>query len=359
VILCGGSGTRLWPLSRQSLPKQFLSLMGDQSLLQQTANRVSGDQFASAILVSGEGQGPLIMTQLQQTGARIEAILLEPVGRNTAAAAALAAAWLAEQAEDEILLLMPSDHVIGDTRAFEKAIAVGLPHAEDGAVVTFGAKPTEPNIQYGYIEAAPDSALGDGALKILCFHEKPDAQKAVEYLRTGRFYWNSGLFLVKASTLLGEMRQFLNASTDAILRSVKKASSDGLFVRPDADAFSSAENISIDHAIMEKTSRGVVVPVEMDWSDVGSWDAVWKLAAKDSENNVIKGSIVTLDTRNSLLRSDGGPLVAAIGLDNMAVIAVDNAVLVAPLSRMADLKQLVEEVKARSGPSCETGKAAE
>ena len=321
--------------------------MGNQSLLQQTAIRVSGGQFASPILVSGQDQRSLIMSQLEDAGTPIEAIILEPVGRNTAPAAAVAAAWLGDRAEHEILLLMPSDHVIGDRKALLKAIEIGLPHAQDGRIVTFGAKPTEPNVQYGYIEAAADAAFGDGAFGIRRFHEKPDALKAEEYLKTGRFFWNSGIFLVKASTLLDEMRQFLKASFDAILRSVDKASTEGLVVRPDADAFGSAANISIDHAIMEKTSLGIVVPVEMDWSDVGSWDAVWKLAPKDSANNVMKGPIVALDTRNSLLRSDGGPLLATIGLDNMAVIAVDNAVLVAPLSRMADLKQLVEEIKAR------------
>ena len=322
--------------------------MGDQSLLQQTAKRLSGEQFASAILVSGQVQRSLIMTQLEHAGAPIEAVILEPVGRNTAPAAALAAAWLGKRAEHEILLLMPSDHIIGDRKAFLKAIEIGLPHAQNGAIVTFGAKPTEPNIQYGYIEAAADAGFGDDAFAIRRFHEKPDASKAEEYLKTGRFFWNSGIFLVKASTLLDEMRKFLNATFEAVLRSVDEASREGLFVRPDADAFSNAENISIDHAIMEKTSLGIVVPVEMDWSDVGSWDAVWKLAPKDSQNNVIKGPIVTLDTSNSLLRSDGGPLVATIGLDNMAVIAVDDAVLVAPLSRMADLKHLVEKIKARS-----------
>ena len=345
VILCGGAGTRLWPLSREVRPKQFLPLMGDQSLLQQTATRLSGERFAPPIMVSGEEQRSMIISQLEQAGAPIEAIILEPVGRNTAAAAALAAAWLSEKRGDETLLLMPSDHVIGDHEAFLRAVETGLPHAEDGAIVTFGAQPTEPNTQYGYIEASAESDLGDGAFGILRFHEKPDAAKAEEYLQTGRFFWNSGIFLAKASTLLDEMRQFLPASFEAITQSVKRALTEGVIVRPDADSFSRAENISIDHAIMERTSRGVVVPVQMDWSDVGSWDAVWKLGLKDPDDNVIKGDVVALDTRNSLLRSDGGPLVAAIGLDNMAVIAVDDAVLIAPLSRMSDLKQLVEQVK--------------
>jgi mannose-1-phosphate guanylyltransferase/mannose-6-phosphate isomerase len=347
VILCGGAGTRLWPLSRQARPKQFLPLMGDQSLLQQTATRLSDERFSPAILVSGEDQRSLIMSQLEQVGAPIEAVILEPTGRNTAAAAALAAAWIGKRGGDETLLLTPSDHVIDDRTAFLNAIEIGLTHAQGGAIVTFGAQPTEPNTQYGYIEAAADAGFGDGAFRIIRFHEKPSAAKAEEYLQTGRFFWNSGIFLAKASMLLDEMRQFLPASVEAITRSVDRSSTEGFVVRPDAEFFSSAENISIDHAIMEKTSRGVVVPVQMAWSDVGSWDTVWRLGSKDLHNNVTKGEVVALDTRNSLLRSDGGPLVATIGLDKVAVIAVDNAVLIAPLSRMSDLKQLVEQIKAR------------
>jgi mannose-1-phosphate guanylyltransferase/mannose-1-phosphate guanylyltransferase/mannose-6-phosphate isomerase len=348
VILCGGAGTRLWPVSRPSFPKQFLPLMGDQSLLQQTATRLSGSRFAPALLVSGEEQRVLIKDQLEQAGAAVEAIILEPAGRNTAAAATLAAAWLHQKGRDEVLLLMPSDHVIGDREAFLKAIDIALPHAEQGAIVTFGAQPIEPNTQYGYIEAAGNAGFGDGAFPIARFHEKPDATQAAEYLRTGRFFWNAGIFLLKSSTLLDEMRQHLPASLEAIAHAVRQATTDGPFVCPLTDAFLGAENISIDHAIMEKTSRGVVVPAEMDWSDVGSWDAVWKLGAKDSAGNVIQGEVVALDTRNSLLRNDGGPLVAAIGLENMAVIAVGDAVLVAPLDRMSDLKALVEKLRSDS-----------
>ena len=345
VILCGGAGTRLWPVSRRTFPKQLLPVIGEQSLLQQTAARLTGEQFAPAIIVSGEDQRFFIKRQLQLAGAPIEAILLEPEARNTSAAAALAAAWLRSTGRDELLLLMPSDHVIGDRREFLNAVNTGVSHAERGAIVTFGAKPIGANTQYGYIEAKPGDGFADGAFPIARFVEKPDAATAAEYVASGRFFWNSGIFLLKASILLDEMRQFLPASLDAITRAVASPGIDGLFVRPSAEAFAEAESISIDHGIMEKTARGVVVPVQMQWSDVGAWDAVWNLGPKDASNNVVQGDIVAVDTRNSLLRSDGKAVVAALGLNEMAVIAVSDAVFVAPLDRVAEVKELVDRLK--------------
>jgi mannose-1-phosphate guanylyltransferase/mannose-6-phosphate isomerase len=346
VILCGGAGTRLWPVSRQLFPKQLLPLMGNQSLLQQTARRLSDSLFEPAVIVSGEDQRFFIKRQLEAASASGEAILLEPVARNTSAAATLAAAWLDARGGDELMLIMPSDHVIGDTGAFLAAVRTGISHAEAGSIVTFGAQPTEPNTQYGYIEADTARSFGDGAAPIARFVEKPDPQKAAEYVQSGRFFWNSGIFLMKAATLLDEMREFLPKSLDAILRSVKDSSVDGLFVRPAAEAFAETQSISIDHGVMEKTTRGIVVPVEMHWSDVGAWDAVWKLSPKDDSGNAVHGEVVALDTRNSLLRSDGQALVAAIGLDGMAVIVVRDAVFVAPLDRVAEVKDLVEKLKA-------------
>jgi Mannose-1-phosphate guanylyltransferase len=231
--------------------------------------------------------------------------------------------------------------VIGDRDAFLSAIDIGAPHAEQGAIVTFGAKPDEPNTQYGYIEADEGRAISDGSFAIARFVEKPDAATAAQFLQTGRFFWNSGIFLAKASTLLEEMRQFLPSSLAAISRAIANASADGALVRPDVEAFSQAENISIDHGIMEKTARGMVVPVQMDWSDVGSWDAVWKLGAKDAAGNVIQGNVVTIGTTESLVRNEGGLLVATVGLDKMAVVAVPDAVLIAPLDRVSEVKEIV------------------
>jgi mannose-1-phosphate guanylyltransferase/mannose-6-phosphate isomerase len=333
-------------VSRQTFPKQLLPIAGDQSLLQQTARRVSGDEFAPAIVVSGEEQRFFIKRQLEAVDASVAAILLEPSGRNTAAAAALAASWVRTSGHDELLLIIPSDHVIGDRDAFLAAVRIGAVHAEKGAIVTFGARPSEPNTQYGYIEAE-SAGSPDGAFPILRFVEKPDADTAAGYLASGRFFWNCGIFLAKASILLDEMRQFLPASLDAVSASISDAITDGQFVRPAADAFNRAEAISIDHGIMEKTSLGMVVPVDMQWSDVGSWDAVWKLGDKDGDGNVTDGEVLALDTRDSLLRSDGGALIAAVGLERMAVIAVRDAVFVAPMGRVSEVKKVVDALGER------------
>lgn len=334
----------MWPVSRQTFPKQLLAIAGDQSLLQQTARRISGGEFAPAIIVSGEGQRFVIERQLEAAGTPVEAILLEPSGRNTAAAAALAASWVRANGRDEMLLLTPSDHVIGDRGAFLRAVEIGTAHAENGAIVTFGAKPAEPSTQYGYIEADTSAPSPDGAYPILRFVEKPDAATAADYVASGRLSWNCGIFLAKASTILEEMRQFLPASLDTISDAVALASTDGLFFRPAADAFVRAENISIDNGIMEKTTRGIVVPVDMRWSDVGSWDAVWKLGPSDADGNVIQGEVLALDTKDSLLRNDGETLVAAVGLQRIAIIVVRDAVFVAPLDRVSEVKKIVEEL---------------
>lgn len=352
VILCGGAGTRLWPLSRKRFPKQLLRLTGQQSLLQQTAIRLTGAEFAPAILVSGKDQGEVVRRQLDEVAAPLEAILLEPVARNTAAAAALAAAWVTRAERDELLLVMPSDHVIEDREALLEAIRIGRPHAEAGSIVTFGAQPTEANTQFGYIEARLGEGDPGGAFPISRFVEKPNSEKAAEYFASGRFYWNAGIFLLKASTLIEEMRRFLPDTLAAVSAAVANASADGILVRPERKALEQSPNISIDHGIMEKTSRGMVVPVRMGWSDVGSWDAVWKLGNKDSEGNVTGGDVLAFDTHASLIRSEAdAPLIAAIGLDRMAVIAVPDAVLVAPLDRVSEVKHVVEQLAA-DGREC-------
>jgi len=343
--MSGGAGTRLWPLSRQTFPKQLLPIVAEESMLRATAARVLGPAFCAPIVVAGEEHRFFVKRQLEDAGLRVDAILLEPFGRNTAAVSALAALWTLAQGEDDLLLLMPSDHVVNDVSAFHEAIQRGTIAAQAGELVTFGVRPDEPNTQYGYIELAEiDDKLG-GVNRISRFVEKPDEQRARDYLESGRFVWNSGIFLFKASAILDEMRRHLPDSLEAISRSMNAPEKDGLFIRPDPHSFAEAQDISIDRGVLEKTDRGVVVPVEMGWSDVGSWQALWKISPSDEHNNVVQGDVLALDSRNSLIRSDDGGLVTAIGLDGMAVVAVRDAVFVAPLERAADVKILVDRLQ--------------
>jgi mannose-1-phosphate guanylyltransferase/mannose-6-phosphate isomerase len=314
-------------------------------MLQATAARVLGPGFSPPIIVAGEEHRFFVKRQLEDAGLKVDAILLEPLGRNTAAAAALAAQWTLAEGEDDLLLLMPSDHVVKDVEAFHKAVQGGIIAAQNGHLVTFGVRPDEANAQYGYIELADlEDNLG-GVHRISRFVEKPDEQRAREYLESGRFVWNSGIFLFKASAFLDEMGRHLPKSLEAISRSMSSPLKDGLFIRPDPDSFAAAQNISIDHGVMEKTDRGVVVPVDMGWSDVGSWQALWKISPSDDQNNVLQGDVLALDSRNCLVRSHDGGLVTAIGLDGMAVIAVRDAVFVAPLERAADVRLLVDRLQ--------------
>lgn len=345
--MSGGAGTRLWPLSRQTFPKQLLPIVGRESMLQSAARRVLGAPFSRPVIVAGEEHRFFVKRQLESDGLGVDAILLEPFGRNTAAAAALAAHWVLAQGEDEILLLMPSDHVVENVQAFHEAIRTGIPAAERGDLVTFGVRPDSPNSQYGYIELGDPEEDLSGVYRVSRFVEKPDEERAREYLESGRFAWNSGIFLFKASVLLDEMRQHLPEGLAAISQAMASSEADGLFTRPDPAHFAAAPNISLDHGILEKTDRCVVVPVDMGWSDVGSWEALWKISPHDGQNNVVQGDVLAMDCRNSLVRSHDGGLVTAVGLDGMAVIAVRDAIFVSPLDRAADVKLLVDELQDR------------
>ncbi|HXV22818.1 MAG TPA: mannose-1-phosphate guanylyltransferase/mannose-6-phosphate isomerase [Alphaproteobacteria bacterium] len=345
VILSGGSGTRLWPLSRLSYPKQFLKVGGGASLLQQTALRV-GEGFAPPIAVSNEEQRFLIAHHLLEAGLPPAKILLEPASRNTAPATAAACLYLA-RADDPLLLVLPADHVIRDERAFRKAVAAAEGHARDGHLVIFGVRPDRPHTGYGYIEAGrrldSDSTEFPGHL-VHRFVEKPDAAAARSYVDSGNYYWNAGIFLFRAGAFLRELGNCAPAILAACREAVDRGSHDGDFFRFDATAFGRAPALSIDYAVMEKTEAAVVVPVEMGWSDVGSWSALWEVGEKDDSGNVVEGEALLQDVAGAYIRSDG-PLVAGIGFSDMVVVATEDAVLVAPKERAQEVRAIVDRLK--------------
>jgi mannose-1-phosphate guanylyltransferase / mannose-6-phosphate isomerase len=345
VILSGGSGTRLWPLSRSSYPKQFLNVGGGRSLLQQTSMRTAGAGFAPPVAVSNEEQRFLIAHHLLEAGTPPAKILLEPAPRNTGPAAAAASLYLS-RSEDPLLLLLPADHVISDTTAFRAAVATGSGYARDGCLVTFGIQPDRPHTGYGYIEAG--ARLGtDGAPlahEVERFVEKPDAATARSYVDSGRHFWNGGIFLFRASAFLRELERLAPEILAACRQAVEGGSHDGDFFRFEAAAFRRAPDLSIDYAVMEKTRAAVVVPTEMGWSDVGSWSALWEVGDKDAAGNVVEGDALLQDVTGAYVRSDG-PLIAGIGLSEMVVVATEDAVLVSPKDRAQEVRAIVERLK--------------
>lgn len=344
VILSGGGGTRLWPLSRSTKPKQFHRLIGDLSLLQSTAERCRGALFDRPLISTGEQQCALVTEQLQEVGIEPAAILLEPTAHNTAPAIAAAAHWALARGEDDPLLVMPADHLIPDAAAFHEAVAAALPAALDGNLLTFGVKPASAHTGYGYIQAAE----GQGAVRhVERFVEKPDPETAARFVTDGGYYWNSGIFLFRPSAFVAELSLHASDVAEQVQKAMASATTDGPLVRPDAQAFAAVRDISIDYAVMEHSAKVLVVPVGFAWSDVGSWDAVRALGAADDNGNVLKGDVLALDCANSLIRSDSGLTVAAVGLENMVCIVTGDAVFIAPLDRVQDVKKIVEQLRAR------------
>jgi mannose-1-phosphate guanylyltransferase/mannose-6-phosphate isomerase len=346
VILSGGSGTRLWPLSRKALPKQLLALTGERTMIQQTAGRAQGEGFAAPLVISGQDHRFLIAEQLRAAGIQDARIVLEPVGRNTAPAAAIAALLVAADDPDGLVLLMPSDHVISDEPAFHRAIETARQAALAGALVTFGITPAGPETGYGYIKGGDGLAGVPGALAIERFVEKPDRATAERYVASGDYFWNSGMFLFRARAFLEEMARLQPHMLDCCRAALEHAHRDMDFIRLGEAAFVACASDSIDYAVMEKAANAAVVPVAMGWNDVGSWSSLWEIASRGTDGNVIQGNVVTEGTRNCYLRSEG-PMLAALGIADMVVVATKDAVLVSHRGATQDVKKIVDQLAAR------------
>ncbi len=348
VILSGGSGTRLWPLSRELYPKQLLPLVGKGTMLQETLARLTGvGDVGAPIVVCNEQHRFLVAEQLREAGIESTSIVLEPVGRNTAPAIAIAAMAAvtgdsaSQQKEDHVLLVLPADHVIQDVHAFQAAVDVGRKAALEGKLVTFGVVPNKPETGYGYIRRQAGSGPAFG---IQQFVEKPDLATATCYVESKEYFWNSGMFMFKAAQVLDEMRALAPAIYDACAQAFTAAKRDLDFTRLPAKEFGACPSDSFDYAVMEKTRHGVVVPLDAGWSDVGSWSALHEAIPGDAQGNVCLGDVLTEDTRGSYLQSTSR-LVAAVGLTDHVVVETKDAVLVAPKDRVQDVKQLVAQLK--------------
>ncbi|RAS23425.1 mannose-1-phosphate guanylyltransferase/mannose-6-phosphate isomerase [Paraburkholderia bryophila] len=347
VILCGGSGTRLWPMSRGGYPKQYLKLTGDNTLVQQTVMRLrSVADIAAPIVVTNNEQRFLVAEQLRQVDVAASAIVLEPASRNTAPAIAIAALLALRDSPESLLLVLPSDHVIAGETAFVKAASAAAQIARDGFLVTFGITPTEPHTGYGYIRAGASLVDGTQAFAVDSFVEKPDAETAQRFLAQGGYYWNSGMFMLKASTYMEELRRFEPEIALQAELSLKAAQHDNDFVRLDEATFSASPNISVDNAVMEKTKRAAVVTVaDLGWNDIGSWTALADIAERDAQGNALFGDVLTDAVGNSYIRAEHR-LVAAIGLDNVVIVETADAVLVAHRDQAQDVKKIVAQLNA-------------
>ena len=345
VIMSGGSGSRLWPLSRQLNPKQFLPLANDLSMLQVTIQRLIGLDTTLPILICNEQHRFLAAEQLRQLGLEKANIVLEPVGRNTAPAIALAALQTFNASEDPILLVLAADHLIKDVGAFQASIQTALPLAQDGKLVTFGIVPTHAETGYGYIEQGDD--VGIGGFRVNRFVEKPDLVTAQEYLANGSYFWNSGMFMFRASRYLEELECHRPDILAACRAALAGGSQDMHFTRVDEAVFAGCPDESVDYAVMEKTADAVMVPLDAGWSDIGSWAALWDVSDKDQQGNVFKGDVLNQQSRNTYVHADSR-LVATVGLDDLVIVETKDAVLVAHKDHVQDVKKIVEQLKSGS-----------
>lgn len=347
VILCGGSGTRLWPMSRGAFPKQYLKLTSDKTLVQQTALRLHGMRGISApVVITGNDHRFLVAQQLREVGVVPSSIVLEPAPRNTAPAVAVAALLAIQQSPDALLLVLPSDHVVQQEAAFANLAAIAAQVASGDLLVTFGVQPTEPHIGYGYIRSGAPLAGGDQVFKVDAFVEKPDLTTAGRFIQEGNYYWNSGMFMMKAATYMDELRNHEPEIARFAEQAVEKAAHDDDFVRLDSVSFVKCPSMSVDYAVMEKTNRAaVIVATDLGWSDIGSWTALAALAKPDEHGNAFVGDVMTEDVTKSYIRADHR-MVAAIGLDDIVIVETADAVLVAHRDKVQDVKKIVERLNA-------------
>ncbi len=346
VILSGGSGTRLWPLSREAYPKQFLPLVDRNTMLQNTALRISGLADATTpLVVCNEEHRFMVAEQLRAVDVRPVAVILEPVGRNTAPAVAVAALHARREGTDPTLLILPADHVIADVENFRAAIERVTPHAAAGRLITFGIIPTAPETGYGYIKSgAPLDDSGVSAVER--FVEKPDPATAQRYLDSGDYYWNSGMFMFRASTFLAELERFAPAMLAACQQALIAGRTDRDFLWLDRKAFAACPKDSIDYAVMEKTDQAVVMPLAVGWNDVGSWSALWDVGARDADGNITRGDVIGVDTHDSYVDATSR-LVATVGVEHLVVVETSDAVLVATKDRVQEVKAIVDQLKNR------------
>ena len=343
IVLSGGSGTRLWPLSRKQYPKQYLALAGDNTMLQETILRLNGlDNLTDPIIVCNAEHRFLVAEQCQQIDIIDPIILLEPVGRNTAPAIAAAALQSLKEIDNSILLVLSADHVIKDVGAFHKAINIAYKQAKDGKLATFGVVPTDANIGYGYIKSSKENI--DGAYKVEDFVEKPDLETAESYLLQGNYFWNSGMFMFQANTLIDGLTIYSPDIVKAVNNAVNNAVQDFDFIRLEKQAFESSPSDSIDYALMEKSDNVVVVPLDSGWNDIGSWSALYDIGTKDSNGNVIQGDVFTEETTNTYINANHH-MVATIGVQDLVIVDTPNATLISTKDKAQDVKKIVEQLQ--------------
>ncbi len=347
VIMSGGSGTRLWPASRSHCPKQFLPLVNGTSMIQDTVLRLEGlPDVLPPLVICNDSHRFLVAEQLRQIDQPHGGIILEPVGRNTAPAVALAAMHAMRDGDDPLLLVLAADHVIQDQAVFHRAVASAQKAAETGSLITFGIVPTHAETGYGYIRARAETGGGQHSWPVSAFVEKPDQETAQVYVDSGDYYWNSGMFLFSASRYLEELQRFQPDSVEACAKALATEHSDLDFIRLDETVFAACPDDSIDYAVMEKTESARVVPLDAGWSDVGAWSALWNVTDKDAQGNVLKGDVVVAEVENCYL-SASSRLIGAVGVNNLVVVETPDAILVADKDRVQEVKQIVNQLKAK------------